>query len=567
MADHVLLCGLGQVGFRILEEFLRLGERVTVVTRPDTRFRQVALERGAEVVEGDIREPESLLSAGLKDAKCLVLASNSDEANLEAALIARETRPDLPIVLRVFDQNLAERLERAFNIRRAFSTSALAAPAFAAAALGDSVLHALLLEDTILLITQLDCDGRGSLTGMPLRSISESGLPFIGVVRPDGALDTAPPLSGKIDRGTKIVAAAFPAVYKAHRHLLESASDANGAAATNRARMAPRELKLFWGALKEIYRNSHPALRVAVPCILSLLLISVIVFQHVFETSLVDAFYFTVTTMTTVGYGDYSLRHHAAWVKLFASLVMLASVALVAITFGVITDFIVSIRFQEIFGARRSFLHDHIVISGLGKVGYHIADYLDKAGEKVVVVERNADNDFAESMRGRVPTVIGDARLPHALRKAAIDRAKAIVAVTSDDLTNLSILLNAREANPGIRTVLRMFDPERAQKIKKAFGVDAVLSRADVVAPTFAAAALDHKTVSAFRLGPSLITFQRVRLVHKPAWVTQTVSQIRESEGVIPIARRPAHGAVELLAPGNSLRSDDEVILATPWKG
>jgi Trk K+ transport system NAD-binding subunit len=457
-------------------------------------------------------------------------------------------------------------LETAFDIRRALSTSALAAPAFAAAALGDDVLHSLRLDETVLLIAEITCNSRAPLCGEDLSALHARGLPVIATADADGTLRVTPPLQNRVKEGERIVVGASPQTFKTLRQLLGAPSTDDYSASPEQPNHAPRHPLPALFVLGEIHRHTHPALKVAVPSLLLLLLVSVLVFQQVFNASVVDALYFTITTITTVGYGDYHLKQEAAWVKLFACVVMLSSAALVAILFGIITDFVVSARFQETFGLRRSLLRGHIIIAGLGKVGYHIADYLDKIGENVVAVERNSDNDFVKSLRGRVPIVIGDARLPHVLNKAGIARAKAVVAATDDDLANLSVMLHAREVNSRIRTVIRIFDASRAQKMKIAFHVDAALSASAVAAPSFVAAALDPNAVRAFRLGEQLITLERLHLTENADWMGKTVAQLRESYGVIPLARRGRRG-FDLLAPETRLRAGDEVVVAVPWRG
>ncbi len=90
---------------------------------------------------------ETLRAAGLAGANCLLALSESDLENLRAAVAARETAPEVPVVLRAFDPLLADQMEQGWNVRRAYSVSALAAPAFVAAACGDRVLETLRLGD------------------------------------------------------------------------------------------------------------------------------------------------------------------------------------------------------------------------------------------------------------------------------------------------------------------------------------------------------------------------------------------------------------------------------------
>src|SRR5262249_53831188 len=137
-AAPVVVCGLGQVGYRTCDLLLRLGETVVVVAQ-DAREerRRGVLDRGARLIVADARDEARLAEAGVREAKALLALTNHDLVNVEIALDAKRLRPDLPVVVRLFDQQLARHLERSFDLRRALGVSAVAAPTFAAAALGE----------------------------------------------------------------------------------------------------------------------------------------------------------------------------------------------------------------------------------------------------------------------------------------------------------------------------------------------------------------------------------------------------------------------------------------------
>ena len=102
----------------------------------DGPFVPVARALGVHVMIGRVGVPGVLEAVDVAHCRCVVVATSDDAANLETALEARALRPDLRVVLRLFDPDLAERAERAFGIHRSLSVSALAAPAFALAASG-----------------------------------------------------------------------------------------------------------------------------------------------------------------------------------------------------------------------------------------------------------------------------------------------------------------------------------------------------------------------------------------------------------------------------------------------
>jgi Trk K+ transport system NAD-binding subunit len=146
-SDHVIVCGLGRVGFRVCRWLLDLGEEVVVVDLDDedSLYDQVRAW-GAPIIVADARRPEILEQAGLHTASAIVPVTGDDLVNLGIATAARGLRPDMRVVLRTFDDALAANLQTGFDIHRAYSTSALAAPAFAAAAVHAPVDYAFSYE-------------------------------------------------------------------------------------------------------------------------------------------------------------------------------------------------------------------------------------------------------------------------------------------------------------------------------------------------------------------------------------------------------------------------------------
>src|SRR5262245_13922705 len=121
VAGPILVCGMGNVGWRIVQLLRRLREDVVVVTR-DTRaeWARGAAAGGVRVLLGDAREEGLLAEAGVGRAAALVAASDHDPTNIEIALDAKRVRPELPVVVRLFDPHFARHVESAFDIRRAF---------------------------------------------------------------------------------------------------------------------------------------------------------------------------------------------------------------------------------------------------------------------------------------------------------------------------------------------------------------------------------------------------------------------------------------------------------------
>ncbi len=156
MNNHVIVCGTGQVGFRICEELTHFGDDVTVISDRENEFVTKLRNDSIAVLVGDLHSHDILEKANIQEAKSVIVATDDDLLNVELALNAKELRPDINIVLKMFDQRMARKLQEAFGIRAAFSATALAAPAFAAASHCDSVIDSLHLEDGLLLTANIE---------------------------------------------------------------------------------------------------------------------------------------------------------------------------------------------------------------------------------------------------------------------------------------------------------------------------------------------------------------------------------------------------------------------------
>ncbi|HKA89610.1 MAG TPA: NAD(P)-binding protein [Haliangiales bacterium] len=193
--DHVVLCGLGHLGYRVLLQLLALDEDVVCIERDENgRFVSAAKELGVPVLIRDMKDDEALISAGVPAARALLAATNDDIANLEVALDARRMRPDIRVGIRLFDQQLAEKLRSTFAFDSVFSSAALAAPAVAAIALRHRVLAAFDVAGVPTVAAEVAVTER--LAGRTVASIEHAhAARVLGVTDGGGARALAPDLA------------------------------------------------------------------------------------------------------------------------------------------------------------------------------------------------------------------------------------------------------------------------------------------------------------------------------------------------------------------------------------
>lgn len=178
LGGHVVLLGLGKIGTRVLTRLRELNIPVVCVEAgPEARGLAVARRLRVPVVLGDVTQEGVLEAAKIHRAHALLAVTSSDTTNLEAALYARSLRPDLRVVLRLYDDDFATAVYRTLRaahpqaLTRSRSVTHLAAPSFAGAMMGRQILGAIPVERRVLLFAALRVGGHAQLEG---KSVGEA---------------------------------------------------------------------------------------------------------------------------------------------------------------------------------------------------------------------------------------------------------------------------------------------------------------------------------------------------------------------------------------------------------
>jgi voltage-gated potassium channel len=183
--NHVVVVGVGKVGYQIVKGLLSLHETVVAIDVADrASLREEVFDLGVPIIQGNARSLKVLEQAGVKVARAVILATSDDLTNLDGGLAARDLNPSARIVLRLFDESLAAKVIGAFAMP-AISTSQVAAPAFIAAATGRKVYHEFRLSDQPLHLTDLVIQPTGRLVGRSVGSIQAGNI--VNIVMHQGA--------------------------------------------------------------------------------------------------------------------------------------------------------------------------------------------------------------------------------------------------------------------------------------------------------------------------------------------------------------------------------------------
>ncbi|MCU0491440.1 MAG: NAD-binding protein [Chloroflexaceae bacterium] len=447
--QHVIVCGLGRVSYRVALQLLEAGYEVVVIEKNwSTEFLSTMLGLKVPVVLGDAREPTALRQAGALRARGLIAGINDDLLNVEIALSARRLRPDINVVLRIFNQELDTNLERALGRNSAFSSSALAAPTLAAAAVSRAVVHVLPLPDGLLAIAEVIIQPNSQLAGFSLQ-VEETF--HVRVLRHRDAKGREQPTGfmSKLESGDVV--------------LLLGALD----------------------ALEQVRRRNQPGNK---------------------------------------------------------------------------------LEFLEAVPAQRPTRRfTTVIVCGLGKIGSRMVRVLQQSQprpEIVVICQADTEPRLLDEMgRIGVRVIIGDARDPAVLAEAGVERATAVAAVISHDLTNLQIGLAARRTRADVHLVLRVFSDLLAERLATLFGIYTTFSASALAAPTLAAATVLPQVDYAVDIGDKLYATITRSVVPVDQFSGRTITQVRTQSGMLVIAVRRNGVRLLPLPLETQLLPGDEIVV------
>ncbi len=282
-----------------------------------------------------------------------------------------------------------------------------------------------------------------------------------------------------------------------------------------------------------------------------------------------DAFYMTLTTMTTVGYGEIHPLSQSA--RVFNSLLIIFGVSTLFIAIGAMTQTIIEMEFGDAIGKRRNKrmiekLKDHYIICGYGRVGRGAATELAHAGVRFVIVDINPQRVERAMLAGML-AVVADSTRDDTLRMVGIDQARGLVAALATDADNLFVLLSAKGLNPNIYVSTRAAEEGAEEKMRRA-GADAVFAPYTMTGHRLAQSLLRPHVVQFLDFTTKDvsedISIEQVRVAPDSEMAGKTIKemQLRREVGVIVLAIRSVNGEMIFNPPpDNPVRGSDFLIV------
>jgi voltage-gated potassium channel len=292
-------------------------------------------------------------------------------------------------------------------------------------------------------------------------------------------------------------------------------------------------------------------LRLPLAVLFAIIIAGTIGYWVMYPISLVDAFYMTVISISTVGFREVVDLDPAG--KLFTVILILSGLGGMTFTLSYLFQFMIEGHLLGLVKRRHmekslESLKDHYIICGFGRVGEQIARDFEKAGIRFVVIDENPEAlaRVEKSARLYVP---GNATSDEILKKAGIENAKGLVAASDSDPDNVLTTLSARMLNPSIFIVARASSTDVFEKLYKA-GANRVVSPYHSTGQKMAAMLIKplvHEYLDSMAYGANLeIRLEELELPADAEVVGKTIqeSAIRKRTGTTILAIKKGDGRI-----------------------
>lgn len=492
-SGHIVVFGCHGVARRVIKQLAKGGHRVHVVDPDATAIDQDDMRRwDVEYVSGWSQRESTLRAAGVADASAVVCLYDDDLRNIEVALLVRELSPTVRVVLQVANVPVGRAIAGTVQPGTVLDIASLASQSFLEL-VARKPAHRLELAGTEFIVTTFDSDHTSII------SDQFAELAPIAVTGDGEPLRPCPGREETVHAGARVTVIGTAADYsRAGRSIPMSEQ-------TLKPPTAFARLRERFAALRDAIDRPF---RVAFAVLAGLSLISVIILMLFYREpdgttmNFLDAIYFTLETIGTVGFGDFYFRDQDAWLRIWAIILILFGVTLVAVVTALLTNTLVTRRLASSLGRQRlTAMKDHVIVIGLGSVGARIVTDLRADGLEVAIIDRDERNRYLPQMRSLGASVlVGDATLPGTLHDAGIDRAAGVAVVTSDDLVNIDtgLAVRAITGERELPTALRIFERDLARVLGTSLDAGQARSTAELATPWFVGAALGLDVLATF---------------------------------------------------------------------
>ena len=546
LSGHIIVCGLDGIGVTIVEQLHRSGQQVVVLEQFATHAQLSSIARlTTAVVASSSSLEHTLETASVATASAIVCVVAQDLQNVQLSLQARHMNPQIRVVSQLTNNAVRRAMAVDNGPGAVIDGASLAAPSIVEACLGRR-LHEMQFGTTTFTAVTVPVNG-GTLRSM------FGDLAPVAVTRPgiDGDRPTVFACPGR-DFATEPGDEATMLGTPDELLMWGIASTAAPAEPPHKSHLLRRIVATVRAAISEFDPGVYRALAV----LLSLITLSTFVLHWSYKhpgMSILDGLYFSVETVATVGFGDFSFADQDSWLRLWAIFLMLSGITTTAVLMAYVADFLISRRLNHSIGRRRARgMSGHVIVVGLGAFGLQVASALQTVGRQVVVIERDERNRFlSEAAALDLPIIFGDATSTSTLETARLRDAAAMAILTSNDMVNIETGIAVRDmlddrwvTRTAIPVVMRVFDQSLSRTISARFGFENIQSIEEITAPWFVAAALGLEVLGAFSVAQQPFTIGRLPIAADSGLVGVAMQGLSANTRVIALQRK-ATGVLE----------------------
>ena len=541
------MCGLEGIGVTIVEQLHRGGQQVVVLDQ-FTKPAQLASVSGwiSAVITSKGSLATTLEAAGITTASAIVCVVSQDLQNVQIALQARHMSAHIRVVSQLGNNAVRRAMTVDNGPGAVIDGASLAAPAIVEACLGRR-LHEMQFGATTFVAATVP------VAGGTLRSAFGDLAP-VAVTRqqPD---DTHPTVFACPGRDFVTLPGDYATMLGTPDELRMRGIEFATNAAQDETPHRARRIRQVPGAVRAAIGEFDPGVYRALTALMTLVTISTLLLHAGYRKpgmSVLDALYFSVETVATVGFGDFSFAQQDSLLRIWAIFLMLAGITTTAVLMAYVADFLISRRLNHSIGRRRARgMSGHVIVVGLGAFGLQVAARLQAVGKQVVVIERDERNRFlSEAATLDLPIIFGDATSTVTLESARLRNAAAIAILTSDDMVNIETgiavrdLLDDQWTAGSLPVVMRVFDQSLSRTISTRFGFQNIQSIEEITAPWFVAAALGLEVLGAFSVAHQPFTIGRITIAADSGLVGVAMQGLSANTRVIALHRH-ATGVLE----------------------
>jgi Trk K+ transport system NAD-binding subunit len=555
MHRHIIVSGDDALATTIADELKNAGATVVRLVNSEASEAGVARE---------------LTLAEVAHATAVVCAGDDDAMNLEIALLARKANPNVRVVARVANEVLREAVADDNGPGAILDVADLAAPVVVEACLAQAThqFQAAGIEFVVF--------GTEAYRDATLRELYGDLAP-VAVIHAEGS-----PTPGETEicpgRDQRVHAGDWTMMVGTAAEVAAQGIRIPGSKRTRSRQPLPRRaVDAVRGVVNDFNPTFYPVAAATVIVLIGSTFVLRFGYRAPPKMGWIDAFYFTIETMTTTGYGDFSFVNQPTWLRMYSTLLMFSGVTTTALLVAFVADVLLSRRF--VFASARPrarHLRNHVIVVGLSALGIRVVTDLIAAGYEVAVVERNEDNRFLSAMRDLdVPVIFGDATLRQTLQAARVDRARAVAVLTRDDIINietgivLTEMLGTKTATKehwtDIPLVLRVYDRALGFAVAQRFGFENVRSTVEQAAPWFIGAAIGLQVLGTFAVGQRSFVVGGMHVAAGSELDGLRMFEMSTQTRVIAITT--SNGLVKLHPRRDArLHADDTVYLVGPYR-